>query len=64
MEVMGQQVRPACPDPAVVWGLRGRSIDQAGKRRWHQGSEATGACRKKPNRRAHLYLVLSSSRIP
>jgi hypothetical protein len=62
--VMRRQVRPACPDPDVVWGLRGRYINQAGKRRCHQGSKADGVFLKKPHIRVHLYLILSSSLKP
>jgi hypothetical protein len=40
-------VRPACPEPAVVEGLRGRDINQAGTRRCHQGSKAMQAFMQK-----------------
>lgn len=62
--VMREQGRPACPAPAVVRGLRGRYINQAGTRTGHQGSKAQQAFMKKPDRRMHLSLVLSHSTMP
>ena len=55
------QVRPACPDPVVDEGLRGRYIKQAGTRRCHQGSKARQAFIKKPDIRMHLSLVSSAA---
>jgi hypothetical protein len=61
---MRAQVRPACPEPAVADGLRGRYIHQAGTRGCHQGSKAREAVLKKRDRRMHLSLLRSSFTMP
>jgi len=58
---MRLQVRPACSEPAVAQGLRGRYINQASTRRCHQGSKARQAFIKKPDIRMHLSLVSSAA---